>query len=263
MNPTNYTYLFCSNRPSFGNFVHHLGQGMCAEKCSKDYDVSREEQDAYAITSYERAQKAMKDGKFAQDIVPVVIEQQKQQQQLVIDTDEEPFSVDYAKISKLRPAFTSSGTVTPANASSLNDGAAAMVVMSSMTAAKFGVRPLARIIGYGDAAQLPEDFTTTPTLAVQEALRKTKLQLQDIEYHEINEAFSVVALANIHLMNLDISRVNVFGGAVALGHPIGMSGARIIGNLIQILIDKDATIGCASICNGGGGASAIILERLV
>jgi acetyl-CoA C-acetyltransferase len=236
---------------------------MCAEKCSRDFHISREEQDAYAISSYQRAQKAMEDGKFSQDIVPVIKDEQKQQQQLIIDKDEEPFSVDYAKISKLRPAFTSSGTVTPANASSLNDGAAAMVVMSSMTAAKFGVRPLARIIGYGDAAQVPEDFTTTPTLAVQEALRKTKLQLQDIEYHEINEAFSVVALANIHLMNLDISRVNVFGGAVALGHPIGMSGARIVGNLIQVLKDKDATIGCASICNGGGGASAIILERLV
>jgi len=236
--------------------------GMCAEKCSKDYNISREEQDAYAITSYQRAQKATKDGKFAVDIVPVVIEQQKQNQQHVVDMDEEPFSVDFEKISKLRPAFTPSGTVTAANASSLNDGAAAMVIMSSTAATRFRLRPLARIIGYGEAAQQPEDFTTTPTLAVHEALRKTKLQLQDIEYHEINEAFSVVALANMQLMNLDISRVNVFGGAVALGHPIGMSGARIIGNLIQVLKDKDAAVGCASICNGGGGASAIILERL-
>jgi acetyl-CoA C-acetyltransferase len=255
------SFLFTNKVPA-NVFSLNLFQGMCAEKCSKDYNISREEQDAYAITSYQRAQKATKDGKFAVDIVPVVIEQQKQKQKRVVDMDEEPFSVDFEKISKLRPAFTPSGTVTAANASSLNDGAAAMVIMSSTAATRFRLRPLARIIGYGEAAQQPEDFTTTPTLAVHEALRKTKLKLQDIEYHEINEAFSVVALANMQLMNLDISRVNVFGGAVALGHPIGMSGARIIGNLIQVLKDKDAAVGCASICNGGGGASAIILERL-
>jgi acetyl-CoA C-acetyltransferase len=186
--------------------------GMCAEKCSKDYNISREEQDAYAITSYLRAQKAMEDGKFSQDIVPVTLEQQ--QQQITIEKDEEPFSVDFTKISKLSPAFMSDGgTVTAGNSSSLNDGAAAMIIMSYQTAKKFGIPPLARILGYGDAAQLPQDFTTTPTLAVKEALLScsgnTKFQIQDIEYHEINEAFAVVALANMHLMNLDVSRVNV------------------------------------------------------
>jgi len=237
--------------------------GICAEKCAKDYSISRDEQDAYAITSYQRAQKAVEEGKFSQDIVPVSVVSEKGEK-FILDKDEEPFSVDYDKMSKLRPAFASPGSVTAANSSSLNDGAAAMIVMSEATAKNLGFSPLARIIGYGDAAQLPQDFTTTPTLAVHEALKacSSKLLLQDIEYHEINEAFAVVALANMRLMNLDISRVNVYGGSVALGHPIGMSGARILGNLIKVLEDKDATIGCASICNGGGGASAMIIERM-
>ena len=236
---------------------------MCAEKCAKDYSISRDEQDAYAITSYQRATKAVEEGKFGQDIVPVSVVSEKGEK-FILDKDEEPFSVDYDKMSKLRPAFASPGSVTAANSSSLNDGAAAMIVMSEATAKNLGFSPLARIIGYGDAAQSPQDFTTTPALAVREALKacSSKLLLQDIEYHEINEAFAVVALANMRLMNLDISRVNVYGGSVALGHPIGMSGARILGNLIKVLEDNDATIGCASICNGGGGGSAVIIERM-
>ena len=235
---------------------------MCAEKCSKDFNVSREEQDAYTMNSYHRARKAIEEGKFAHEIVPVHIPQRKGPAK-VIDTDEEPIDVDFAKVPTLRPAFQKDGgTVTAANASSLNDGAAAMVIMSHQRAADLGIEPLARIRGYGDAAQLPENFTTTPSLAVPVALANAGMQLTDVEYHEINEAFAVVALANMRLMNLDPDKVNVYGGAVALGHPIGMSGARIIGTLYHVLKDKDVAIGCASICNGGGGASALIIERL-
>ena len=180
--------------------------------------------------------------------------------------DEEPASVQLDKLPNLKPAFQrdASGTVTAANASSLNDGGCAMVLMTEETANSYGIQPIAKIISFGDAAQAPVDFTTTPSLAVPVALQNSTngLTMDDIDYHEINEAFSVVALANMKLLNLDPTKVNVFGGAVALGHPIGMSGARIIGTLYDVLKTKDATIGCASICNGGGGASAIIIERM-
>ena len=236
---------------------------MCAEKCSQDYGISREDQDAYSIESYRRAQQALKDGVF-EEIVPVEIPQRRGDP-VVVDTDEEPYSVKLDKLPSLKPAFDRSdkGTVTAANASSLNDGAVAMILMTEEDAKQKGIQPLARIRGFGDAAQAPVDFTTTPSLAVPVALKHAQMELTDLEYHEINEAFAVVALANMKLMNdLDPARVNVFGGAVALGHPIGMSGARIVGTLYDVLKQKDATIGCASICNGGGGASAIIIERL-
>lgn len=183
----------------------------------------------------------------------------------VVDQDEEPNSVKLDKLPSLKPAFDRSekGTVTAANASSLNDGACAMVLMTEAEAEARDIKPLAKIRGFGDAEQNPVDFTTTPSMAVPVALQNANMTLSDVEYHEINEAFAVVALANMKLLNdLDPGRVNVFGGAVALGHPIGMSGARIIGTLYDVLKQKDATIGCASICNGGGGASAIVIERM-
>lgn len=234
--------------------------GMCAEKCSKDYSISRQEQDNYAIESYKRAQAALETGVF-EEIVPVSVPQRRGDP-VVISEDEEPRSVNLEKLSTLRPAFDKQGTVTAANASSLNDGACAIVLMTEQDATDRGIQPLARIRGFGDAAQNPVDFTTTPALAVPVALKNSGLEASDVDYHEINEAFSVVALANLHLLNLDSVKVNSFGGAVALGHPIGMSGARIIGTLYDVLKHKDATIGCASICNGGGGASAIVVERM-
>jgi acetyl-CoA C-acetyltransferase len=236
--------------------------GMCAEKCANDYDISKEAQDAYAKESYMRAQQALKDGVF-EDVVPVSVPQRRGDP-VVITADEEPNATKLDKLATLKPAFDRSGngTVTAGNASSLNDGACALVIMTEQEALDRGLTPLACILGYGEAAQAPVDFTTAPTLAVKVALEHAGITSADVDYHEINEAFSVVALANMQLMNLDASKVNVFGGAVALGHPLGMSGARIVGNLINVLKHKDGAIGAASICNGGGGASAIILQRM-
>uniref|UniRef100_A0A7S2HN88 Acetyl-CoA acetyltransferase n=2 Tax=Helicotheca tamesis TaxID=374047 RepID=A0A7S2HN88_9STRA len=236
--------------------------GMCAEKCASDYAISREDQDAYAIESYRRAQEAIEKKVFEDEIEGVEVPQRRGDSKIV-STDEEPFSVKLEKVSALKPAFQrENGTVTAANASSLNDGAAAMVLMSEQAALDMGLKPLARIRGFGDAEQDPVDFTTTPSLAVPVALKNAGMKLSDVDYHEVNEAFSVVAIANMKLLNLDPSKVNVFGGAVSIGHPIGMSGARIIGTLYNVLKQCDATIGCASICNGGGGASAIVIERM-
>ncbi|RLO12726.1 hypothetical protein DYB28_007312 [Aphanomyces astaci] len=236
---------------------YRLGDGKCAE----EYSITRQDQDNYAIESYTRAANAAKAGKFAAEITPVSIAQRKGDPK-VITEDDEIHNVNVSKIPSLRPAFKKDGTVTAANASSLNDGAAALVLMSAEKALALGLKPLARILGFGDAAHEPVDFTTAPSKAVPIAAKHAKLSLTDIDYHEINEAFSVVSLVNMQLLNLDHSRVNVNGGAVALGHPIGMSGARIVGTLIHVLEQNDATIGCASICNGGGGAGALILERL-
>lgn len=235
--------------------------GMCAEKCATDYDFTREEQDAYAIESYKRAQDALAANVF-EEVVEVVIPQRRGDP-IVVSQDEEPNSVNLEKLPSLKPAFDrKNGTVTAANASSLNDGAAALILMTEESALNMGVKPLARIRGYGDAARNPVDFTVAPSLAVPVAVKNAGMELSDVEYHEINEAFAVVALANMAILDLDASKVNVFGGAVALGHPIGMSGARIIGTLYDVLKQKDASIGCASICNGGGGASAIVIERM-
>lgn len=234
--------------------------GMCGEKCANDYGITRADQDEYTMESYRRAQAAVATNVF-EEVVPVEVPQRRGDP-LVVSTDEEPSNVKMDKIPTLRPAFDKQGSVTAANASSLNDGAAAMVLMTEEDAKDRGIQPLARILGYGDAEQEPVNFTTTPSLAVPVALKHAGLQLSDVDYHEINEAFAVVAIANMKLLNLDHSKVNVFGGAVALGHPIGMSGARIIMTLYDVLKHKDATIGCASICNGGGGASAIVIERL-
>lgn len=235
--------------------------GMCGEKCAKDYNISRQDQDEYAIESYRRANAALEANVF-DEVVPVEIPQRRGDP-LIVAQDEEPGSVNVEKIKSLKPAFDRAhGSVTAANASSLNDGACALVLMTEEAAANVGAKPLAKIRGFGDAAQAPVDFTTAPALAVPVALRNAGIEASDVDYHEINEAFSVVALANMQLLNLDHARVNVFGGAVSLGHPIGMSGARIIGTLYDVLKHKDGSIGCASICNGGGGASAIVIERI-
>jgi len=236
--------------------------GLCAEACAKDFSISREEQDNYCIESYRRAMEAMESGYFEDEIVPVEIVQRRGDP-LVVSEDEEPGALKLEKVPSLRPAFQKDGgTVTAANASSINDGAAAMVLMREDSAKQFGLEPLARILGYGDAEQAPVEFTTAPAKAVPVALKSAGMAATDVDYHEINEAFSVVALANMRLLNLDPTKVNVFGGAVVLGHPIGCSGSRIVGNLYNVLKHSDASIGCASICNGGGGASAIIIERL-
>jgi acetyl-CoA C-acetyltransferase len=234
--------------------------GMCAEKCAADYSISREDQDAFAVESYRRAAEAVAAGKFEDEIAAVTLKTRKGE--TVVDTDEEPGNTAPAKIPSLRSAFKKEGTVTAANASSLNDGACAMIIMDEAEAQALGLKPVARVLGFADAEQAPEDFTTAPALAVPLALEAAGLSMADVDYHEINEAFSVVALANMKIMDLDPSKVNVNGGAVALGHPIGMSGARIIGTLANVLKQNDGTIGVASICNGGGGASAFVIERM-
>ena len=237
--------------------------GNCGEICSDKYKISRKEQDDYAIMSYERAAKAWKSGKFNDEVAPIEILNKKSDKSIIISEDEEYKNIKFDKVSTLRSAFKKDGTVTAANASKLNDGAAAMVIVSGKFAKDHNLKPLFKIRGFGDAAKDPVEFTTAPADAIPRALKHSGLSLKDIEYHEINEAFSVVALVNAKLLNLDIQKVNIHGGAVALGHPIGCSGARIIGTLYNVLKDKDATFGCASICNGGGGASAIIIERLL
>lgn len=236
--------------------------GNCGEICSDKYKISRKEQDDYAILSYERAANAWKSGKFNDEVAPIEIEGKKGEKPNVISEDEEYKNIKLDKVSTLRPAFKKDGTVTAANASKLNDGAAAMVIVSGKFAKDHNLKPLFKIRGFGDAAKDPVEFTTAPADAIPRALKHAGLSLNDIDYHEINEAFSVVALVNAKLLNLDIAKINIHGGAVALGHPIGCSGARIIGTLYSILKDKDATFGCASICNGGGGASAVVIERL-
>ncbi|CEG50519.1 acetyl-acetyltransferase [Plasmopara halstedii] len=235
--------------------------GMCGEKCAEDFGFSREEQDAYATESYRRAVEASNRGFFNKEITPVTVKGRGNQSQ-VYDKDEEMFVTKPDKIPTLRTPFKKNGTITAANAPSLNDGAAAMVLMTGAKARELNVTPLARIRGFADAAQDPMDFTIAPSKAVPLALHHAGLQMSDVDYHEINEAFSVVALANMRLMNIQHDRLNVNGGAVAIGHPIGMSGTRIVGTLIHILKEKDATIGCAAICNGGGGAGAMIIERM-
>jgi acetyl-CoA C-acetyltransferase len=243
--------------------------GSCAEKCATEYQISREDQDRYAKESYKRARDAIELGVFNDEIVPLKMPEKRggkssneSNDTSMISIDEQPLSVNLDKLPSLRPAFEKDGTVTAGNASSINDGAAALIMMNEDHALSMGLQPLARICGYADAEGPPVQFTTAPSMAIPIAVQRAGLTMLDVEYHEINEAFSVVALANMMILNLDMARVNIFGGAVSLGHPIGMSGARIVGSLYHVLKRSDATIGCASICNGGGGASAIVIERL-
>jgi acetyl-CoA C-acetyltransferase len=233
--------------------------GNAAELCAKDYKISREEQDAYAIESYTRSAKAWEAGAFKNEIVGVEVPQRKGDA-LVIDRDEEYTNVFMDKIAGLRPAFTKDGTVTAANASTMNDGAAAVVLMSKEKAEALGIKPLAKIVSFADAAQAPEWFTTTPSKAIPKALDKAGWNTKDVDLFEINEAFSVVALANNQIMGLDAAKVNVNGGAVSLGHPLGCSGARIVVTLVHALKNRGLKKGASGICNGGGGASALTLE---
>jgi len=233
--------------------------GVCADLCASEYQISREEQDAFAIQSYQRSAAAWEAGKFDAEIVPVAVPQRKGDP-IMVTKDEEFTQVKLDKIPALAPVFTKGGTVTAANASTINDGAAAVVLMSEATAAEMGLTPLAFIRSYADAAQEPQWFTTAPAKALPKALDKAGLSLGDIDFFEFNEAFSVVGLANMKILGLDASKVNVNGGAVSLGHPLGCSGARIIVTLIQVLRQNQAKLGAAAICNGGGGASAFIVE---
>lgn len=239
---------------------HQNHMGNSAELCAKEYGITREAQDAFAIESYTRAANAWKAKKFEDEIVPLTISTKKGD--VTVSEDEEYKQVNFDKIPQLKPVFDKAGTVTAANASTLNDGGAALVLMSKEKAEKLGLKPLAKILSYADAEQAPEWFTTTPSKAIPAAVEKAGLKMSDIEYFEINEAFSVVSIANNQLMKLDPAKVNINGGAVALGHPLGVSGARILVTLINVLKQKNARYGAAGICNGGGGGSAVVIERL-
>ena len=234
--------------------------GVCADLCASEYKISREEQDAFAIQSYERSAKASESGKFDNEIVPVAVPQRKGDP-IMVTKDEEFTNVKLDKIPSLNPVFTKDGTVTAANASTINDGAAAVILMSEEKAIAMGLKPLAYIKSYADAAQEPKWFTTAPAKALPKALDKVGLSVSDVDYFEFNEAFAVVGIANSKILGLDESKVNVNGGAVSLGHPLGCSGARIVVTLINVLQQNNAKIGAAAICNGGGGASAIVIER--
>jgi acetyl-CoA C-acetyltransferase len=238
----------------------NVPMGNCADLCAKEHNFTREQQDAFAIESYTRSANAWKAGKFADEIVPVEIVTKKGN--VLFSEDEEYKNVNFEKIPTLKPVFTKEGTATAANSSTMNDGAAALILMSKEKAELLGLKPLAKIVSYADAEQAPEWFTTTPAIALPKAAEKAGLKVSDIEYFELNEAFSVVGLANTKLMNLDPSKVNVNGGAVSLGHPLGASGARVIVTLINVLKQNNAKIGGAAICNGGGGASALIIENM-
>lgn len=240
------------------NRVH---MGVCAEKCATEYKFTREEQDNFAITSYKRSAAAWAAGKFDNEVVPVEVPQRKGDA-LIVNKDEEYTNVNMDKIPALAPVFDKEGTVTAANASTLNDGASALILMSKEKMEALGLKPIAKIVSYADAAQAPEWFTTSPTLALNKALEKAKLTTSNIDFWELNQAFSVVGLANTKLLNIDAAKVDVNGGAVALGHPLGNSGSRIIVTLINVLKQNGGKLGAAAICNGGGGASAMIIENL-
>ena len=234
--------------------------GVCADACAIDYGFSREEQDAFAIQSYKRSADAWASGKFDNEVIEVEVPQRRGAA-LIFKKDEEFTNVNLEKIPQLRPAFTKDGTVTAANASTINDGAAALILMSKEKALELGLKPLATIKSYADAAHKPENFTTAPAKALPKALAKAGISINDVDFFEFNEAFSVVGLANMKILGLKDSKVNINGGAVSLGHPLGCSGARIIITLLNVLEQNNAKIGAAAICNGGGGASAIVIER--
>jgi acetyl-CoA C-acetyltransferase len=235
--------------------------GTCGDLCADNHQFTREEQDNFAIESYQRSANAWKNGFFTTEVIPVQIPQRKGDP-LIFNEDEEYKNVQLDKIPTLKPAFSPEGTVTAANASTLNDGAAALVLMSLSKAKELGLQPLAKIRTYADAAQAPELFTTSPALAINKALNKLQISPEHVDFYELNEAFSVVGLANIKLLGLNPEKVNVHGGAVSLGHPLGCSGARIVVTLIHVLKQHGGKIGVAGICNGGGGASAMVIENM-
>ena len=268
-------YLDARNGTKFGNIItldgiskdglldvyNKVPMGNCAEICAKEHGISREDQDDFAITSYQRASAAWINGKFNDEIVAVSVPQRKGDP-IVIKEDEEYKNVFLDKIPGLRPAFDKDGTITAANASTINDGASALILASKEAVDKYGLKPLAKIVSYADAAQAPEWFTTAPSLAIPKALEKANLKISDVDFWELNQAFSVVGIANTKILGLDPSKVDVNGGAVALGHPLGNSGSRIVVTLISVLKQNSGKIGGAGICNGGGGASAIIIENI-
>ncbi|MDC1186438.1 acetyl-CoA C-acyltransferase [Crocinitomicaceae bacterium] len=268
-------YLDGRNGSKFGNITmldgitkdglldvyNNVPMGNCAELCAKEHNFSRENQDAFAIDSYKKAAAAWEAGKFNDEVVPVAVPQRKGDP-IIVSQDEEFKNVFLDKIPNLRPAFDKEGTITAANASTLNDGASALILASEEAVQKYGLKPIAKIASYADAAQEPEWFTTAPAKAIPVALKKANLTTSDVDYWELNEAFAVVGLANTKLLGLDPAKVDVNGGAVALGHPLGNSGSRILVTLIHVLKQNNAKIGGAGICNGGGGASAMILENI-
>jgi acetyl-CoA C-acetyltransferase len=239
-----------------------VGMGVCGDNTASKYNITREQQDAFAIQSYQRSAFATESGFFKNEVVPVEIPAAKGGEPVIIDADEEFKRVKFDKIPSLKPVFSKDGTVTAANSSTINDGAAALVLAGVDFVTQNNLKPVARIVAYADAEQEPAWFTTTPILATQKVLKKAGMSLSDIDYFEVNEAFAVVALAYIQQLGLENDQVNVFGGAVSLGHPLGASGARIIITLLSVLEQKNGRYGLASICNGGGGASAIIIEKL-
>ena len=240
---------------------NHCAMGVCADNTAKEMNISRQEQDDYAVNSYKRSAESWKSGKFREEVIPVEITDRKGNVNLVSE-DEEYKNVNFEKIPGLKPVFTKEGTVTAANASTINDGASAIILMSKEKADALGLKPLAKIRGFADAAQDPMWFTTTPSIAIPKAMKHAGVDKKDVDFYEINEAFAAVAIANNMKLDLDPSKVNVHGGAVALGHPLGASGARIMATLINVLKQQNGTIGVAGICNGGGGASAIVLEKV-
>ena len=237
-----------------------VAMGNFADLCAKEHTISREDQDAFATESYQKSQAATEKGLFKEEIVSITIPQKKGES-IIIDKDEEPFNVKFDKIAQLNPAFTKEGTVTAANASTMNDGAAAILLMSGEKMKALGLKPLAKILSYADAEQDPKWFTTAPSLALPKALAKAGLSINQIDFFEFNEAFSVVGIVNTQLLKIDPAKVNIHGGAVSLGHPLGCSGARIVVTLTHILQSTQKQFGAAAICNGGGGASAIVIER--
>ena len=257
----NVTMVDGLSKDGLTDVYHNYAMGNAADMCAKECNISREDQDKFAIESYTRSANAWKAGKFNDEVVPVEIPQRKGDP-VIFKEDEENKNVRFDKIPELKPAFTKDGSVTAANASTMNDGAAAVILMSKEKAESLGLKPLAKITSYADAEQAPEWFTTTPSLAVPKAVAKAGLQMSDIGYYELNEAFSVVGIVNMQKMKLDPSKVNVNGGAVSIGHPLGASGARIIVTLINVLKQNKGKYGAAGICNGGGGASAMVIENI-
>jgi acetyl-CoA C-acetyltransferase len=236
--------------------------GLQGEECASDHCFNREQQDDYCIRSYKKAQKAQESGWFAEEIVPIEIPGARGKPSVTVSHDDEPKNLNESKTRTLRPSFKKDGTVTAANASPLSDGGAAVVLASEEEVQKRGLKPIAKILGWGDAAQNPSKFTTAPALAIPKAIKHAGISAEQVEAYEINEAFSVVALSNMQLLGLSEDKVNLHGGAVALGHPLGASGARIVTTLLGVLREKKLRIGCVGICNGGGGASALVVESL-
>ena len=243
------------------DIYNHCAMGVCADNTAREMNISRKDQDEYAIASYKRSAASWKEGKFKDEVIPVEITDKKGNKSFFAE-DEEYKNVNFEKVPSLKPAFAKEGTVTAANASTLNDGASALLLMSKGKAKELGLKPIAKILGFADAAQDPMWFTTTPSIAIPKAMRQAGVDKKDVKFYEINEAFSAVALANNIKLGLDATNVNVNGGAVALGHPLGSSGSRIVTTLINVLHQNNASIGVAGICNGGGGASAMVIEKV-